>query len=163
MPEAGEEVALPNANIEFTDLSVNGVSWYWDFGDGGISTEQNPSHTYTDAGEYAVVLTVTDENGCVSEVRYGPYIVFSPDLSVPNMLSPNDDGINDRFTVQYTGNESYSLQIFDRWGKSYFVSDAPQDAWEGTDANGNQAREGVYFYAIQIGEKVYKGSVTLMR
>ena len=41
-------------------------SWYWDFGDGGTSTAQNPSHTYTAPGVYQVTLTVTDSHGCVS-------------------------------------------------------------------------------------------------
>lgn len=45
--------------VQFTDLSEGNVSdWLWDFGDGGTSTEQNPTHTYTDAGFYDVSLTV---------------------------------------------------------------------------------------------------------
>jgi len=47
----------------FTDASAAGtnpiVSWAWDFGDGGGSTEQHPAHTYTKAGTYTVSLTVT--------------------------------------------------------------------------------------------------------
>ncbi|MEL7340132.1 MAG: gliding motility-associated C-terminal domain-containing protein, partial [Bacteroidota bacterium] len=65
--------------------------------------------------------------------------------------------------IQYTGSESYNLEIFDRWGRSFFQSDAPQDAWEGTDQAGARAREGVYFYSLKIGEKLYNGSFTLMR
>ncbi|MEL6606192.1 MAG: PKD domain-containing protein [Cyanobacteria bacterium J06614_10] len=162
-PVAGAEVALPDAGVNFTDLSANGVSWYWDFGDGTISTEASPNHIYQSAGEYSVSLTVTDVNGCVSQIQYGPYIVFSPELAIPNLLTPNDDGVNDRFIVQYTGSESYNLEIFDRWGRSFFQSDAPQDAWEGTDQAGASAREGVYFYSLKIGEKLYNGSFTLMR
>ncbi len=42
----------------FKDLSTNSpTSWSWDFGDGGSSTEQNPSHTYTTPGVYSVRLT----------------------------------------------------------------------------------------------------------
>jgi len=50
--------------VQFTDLSANNpASWSWDFGDGGTSTEQNPSHTYTVAGSYTVSLTVSNEYG----------------------------------------------------------------------------------------------------
>ena len=53
--------------IQFTDLSydVDGtiVSWYWDFGDGATSTQQNPQHRYADDGVYRVTLTVTDNDG----------------------------------------------------------------------------------------------------
>ena len=48
--------------VDFTDYS-SGVpaSWLWDFGDGGTSTEQNPSHTYAEAGTYTVSLQVSNE------------------------------------------------------------------------------------------------------
>jgi gliding motility-associated-like protein len=162
-PEAMNEIPLPGATVQFTDLSANGVSWYWDFGDGNVSTAQNPTHTYAQAGEYGVSLTVTDGNGCTSTIQYGPYIIFNPDLMIPNLFSPNGDGTNDRFVVQYTGNESFMLEIFDRWGRTVFTSDAVQDAWEGQDSGGGLAREGVYYYSLQIGERMYNGHVTLLR
>src|SRR6185369_12686670 len=49
--------------VNFTDLSVGGsapiTNWEWDFGDGGLSTAQNPFHIFTTAGNYAVTLKVT--------------------------------------------------------------------------------------------------------
>ena len=53
--------ALVNQAIQFTDLSTGSASWFWDFGDGTTSTEQNPIHTYAVPGTYTVTLTV--ENG----------------------------------------------------------------------------------------------------
>jgi len=50
--------------VEFTDQSVGAItSWAWDFGDGGTSTEQSPSHTYNTVGVYTVSLTVTAAEG----------------------------------------------------------------------------------------------------
>lgn len=51
-------------SVQFNDAS-NGAptSWSWEFGDGNISTEQNPRHTYTKAGKYAVKLTAANVNG----------------------------------------------------------------------------------------------------
>ncbi len=53
--------------VNFNDLSIAGsgiiTSWYWDFGDGGSSTSQNPSHTYITAGTFTVSLTVTNSSG----------------------------------------------------------------------------------------------------
>ena len=48
--------------IDFTDNSPEGSSWFWDFGDGNTSNEQNPTHTYETFGEYSVTLTV--DGGC---------------------------------------------------------------------------------------------------
>ena len=53
--------------VHFTDTSDAGsesiTAWVWDFGDGGNSTDQNPSHSYTVAGSYTVSLTVTSSVG----------------------------------------------------------------------------------------------------
>ena len=56
--------------VNFTDQSTGDItSWSWDFGDGATSTEQNPSHTYTDAGTYTVSLAVTGPCGSDTEVK----------------------------------------------------------------------------------------------
>jgi PKD repeat protein len=50
--------------VQFQDTSANSpTSWLWSFGDGGTSISQNPSHTYTNAGTYTVMLTVTNVAG----------------------------------------------------------------------------------------------------
>jgi FOG: PKD repeat len=48
-------------NVSFTDSSTGATSWYWKFGDGNTSNEQNPTHTYSEAGKYTVVLTVNND------------------------------------------------------------------------------------------------------
>jgi serine protease len=64
--------------VVFTDASTNSpTSWSWDFGDGGTSTLQNPSHVYTTAGSYTVVLTATNAYGSDGETKTG-YITASP-------------------------------------------------------------------------------------
>ena len=54
--------------VNFTDQSAAGsgtvTAWQWDFGDGTVSTQQNPTHTYTAAGTFNVTLRVTNSNGC---------------------------------------------------------------------------------------------------
>ncbi len=56
--------------VNFTDLSSNDpTSWSWDFGDGGTSTAQNPSHEYTAAGKYTVQLTATNAYGSDTETK----------------------------------------------------------------------------------------------
>jgi len=74
--------------VDFTDLSTgNPTSWSWDFGDGGASTEENPSHIYTDPGTYTVILTASNSCGSDSETRTG-YIT----VNLPNVVYVSPDG-----------------------------------------------------------------------
>jgi len=62
-----------DGNVYFTDESLNGVSsWLWDFGDGGTSTLQNPSHNYANDGTYTVKLVVNNIVGSdsITKVSY---------------------------------------------------------------------------------------------
>ncbi len=52
-----------NSTITFNNHSSNATSYVWTFGDGGSSTDQNPTHTYTTAGSYTVILTATGNGG----------------------------------------------------------------------------------------------------
>jgi len=66
-------------NVQFTDSSTGSpTSWSWSFGDGGTSTIQNPSHTYTSAGNYTVSLTSANANGSNATVRAGYVVVMAP-------------------------------------------------------------------------------------
>jgi gliding motility-associated-like protein len=156
-------LALPNATVSFTDLSENASAWFWDFGDGKGSNDQNPVHTYSQTGEFTVKLTASDEQGCVKTIEYGPYSVVIPEVMIPNVFSPNGDGVNDGFIVQYRGSETFRIEIFDRWGKPFFNGDAADKPWNGLDLNGNPAPEGVYYYALMIGENTFTGNITLLR
>jgi PKD repeat protein len=58
--------------VKFTDASKGGpTSWSWDFGDGGKSSDRNPTHTYTKAGTFTVTLTVANAYGSDSETKTG--------------------------------------------------------------------------------------------
>lgn len=90
---------------------------------------------------------------------------------IPNVFSPNGDGINDIFRVEMDCPlTAYSLQIFDRWGKQVFEGLQPGDTWRGIRGN-QQAEPGVYFWVIRYegtndmgrGQIIIKGNVLLVR
>lgn len=61
--------------VNFTNTSIGGVSYVWDFGDGSpTSTMTSPSHTYTSYGNYTVTLTATGANGCSNTLVMSNYI-----------------------------------------------------------------------------------------
>ena len=98
--------------VSFMNMSTGDITSYsWDFGDGGGSTTQNPSHTYTTAGTYSVSLTVTGPGGsdtatcgsCIVVVDPPPpppppsttlyYISFLSTTSVPGLGNVRDEDI----------------------------------------------------------------------
>ncbi len=61
--------------VSFTNQTVNGVNWFWDFGDGSSSNAQNPVQTYTTEGSFSVSLTATGSNGCPAVLTKSYYVV----------------------------------------------------------------------------------------
>ncbi|MFI5149148.1 MAG: gliding motility-associated C-terminal domain-containing protein [Bacteroidia bacterium] len=132
--------------------SASAVSWAWNFGDGGVSTLQNPSNTYTSPGTYTVSETATDANGCDS--TYDLVIIVKEPLStltVPNIFTPNNDGENDFFKVTYTSIETFDLKIYDRWGVLMAHFTHPWLGWDGLTFTGSKAVDGTYYYVITAG------------
>lgn len=157
------ELALPNTEVVFTDQSKGAQSWVWDFGDGIVSQEINPIHNFTAPGTYFVSLKVRSSEGCFAEVSHGPYVVVNPDLFIPNVFSPNGDGVNDYYLVDYTGSQRFLLQVFDRWGVMTYQSNNKTKGWDGTNAEGLEVPEGIYYYLVKTGDREFSGSITLVR
>jgi serine protease len=68
--------------VGFTDLSSGSpTSWDWTFGDGGSSTQQNPSHTYTTAGTFTVSLTAANASGSDTMTKTGYITVNEPGVT----------------------------------------------------------------------------------
>jgi gliding motility-associated-like protein len=81
------------ATIQFTDQSTTppGITitqWQWTFGDGGVSTAQNPAHTYSANGFYTVTLKITSSTGCTSTAVIGNYIRIVSGITTNFTFSP---------------------------------------------------------------------------
>lgn len=86
-----EHVNNTERTIQFTDLSTQGNNtYYWSFGDGYYSSEQNPSHVYSKAGKYRVELLVTHEG--INLARNTTIVVESWDITPPSPVSASIDG-----------------------------------------------------------------------
>lgn len=87
------------------------------------------------------------------------------DPIIPNVFSPNGDGINDSFKiVNFSG--SWELMIFDRWGSLIYATQQAEGAsWNGVNLHGQDVDEGVYFYTLKDlnSEQKFNGSLHLFR
>gem|GEM_PF-3469840 len=89
--------------VQFTDQSTNNpTTWSWNFGDGGTSTAQNPSHTYTGAGVYTVTLTASNTAGSDDETKTDYITVTEPVVAPVAAFSGTPTSGNRDLTVQFT-------------------------------------------------------------
>jgi PKD repeat protein len=71
-----------NIDVQFTDSSINAISWIWNFGDGFTASNSNPSHIYQDTGSYTVTLITFDSLGCTSSFTYPtPITIFQTPIA----------------------------------------------------------------------------------
>jgi len=74
--------------VNFTDLSTGATSWDWDFGDGGTSTLQNPTHIYTVAGTYTVMLSVNSGAATKTKTNYITVNMVADFTATPTTVNP---------------------------------------------------------------------------
>jgi gliding motility-associated-like protein len=85
---------------------------------------------------------------------------------IPNVFTPNNDGVNDDFVITNLA-EGSSVTIYDRWGIVVFQLTASQQQiiqWDGKTTSGQACVDGVCFYIVRLGNgEIYKGSLELLR
>ncbi len=153
--------------VTFSNTSTGANSYNWSFGDGNSSTSVSPTNTYTNVGTYTVVLAAINGT-CTDTFRINVIANIATTIIIPNIFSPNGDGINDEFFIPNTGMNSLNCDIFNRWGQLLHSITAPNQGWDGITPNGDKAPDGTYMYILQaqgLDGKTYKqqGTVTLVR
>ncbi len=167
--------------VTFTDKSIRASTYRWEFGDGkdSISTLSDPPpHIYYKPGEYSVKLTIESTLHCIDSMRFDKIVVDPSELNVPNVFTPDGDGINDNFMVESKSLRYLSMEVFSRNGRrvyNFFGDGEKLQQWQGWDGNVNnssvKATPGIYFYIIRAygwddityDGREYRGFVYLFR
>ena len=124
-------------NYNFESNALNSVKIEWNFGDGHSSKLANPTHVYSEPGEYLVTLTLTSSDNEVYEETKIVEIETSGSIDkIPNVITPNGDRINDQFMITTNEIESFNIVITDQLGNKIYESNDVNFAWDGTDMNG---------------------------
>ena len=168
-----------NPNISFFDASQIASSWTWDFGDGNGSIVNNPSHQYPDTAEsYIVSLYIENIFGCTDTVRREVIIRPAFAIWIPNVFTPDGDGINDFFYVQGFGLKEIETLVFDRWGAVVFegkvimdgeeVTESEASKWDGTYRGKSITVQDVFVYKVRVKDVFneyhdFIGKVTLIK
>ena len=173
----GDGNLYPNVDPDTTDAPVH----TWAFLDDGplLDGEMVPYTFDPERNTWELWHTVSATTGdltCSDSVFIGEVEVYEREfLNIPNVFSPNQDGINDDFILEVAALESVTVTIFDRHGvlhqpeRRFDVRDRNTvPVWDGNSQNGEQAPEGVYMYVIQV-ETIWgtqskrSGTLTLLR
>ena len=129
----------------------------------------NASYTVVEPGTYTVAIT--DASGCAGAASIQVGNGCQPEITVPNVFTPNGDDVNDLFFVNGANISKFSMVIVNRWGHVMREFSSITDNWDGKTPNGNEANTGVYFWKIvysyilgteEITEEMH-GNVTLQR
>lgn len=147
-----------NAELQIINLSQGGVTGFWDLGDSTIipyDPNINPTHLYDGLKDkYTVKLVIKNAGGCVDSFSQTVCVKEITDIVLPNSFSPNNDGINDIFRVEYATFLYSSMSIFNRWGEKVFYSEDIKVGWDGTYKGVNCPMD-YYVYSF-----TYKGKKT---
>ncbi len=121
--------------------------------------------TIRNEGEF---IAMAELNGCrFTDSLYVSFEDCEISLTIPNVFTPNADGLNDLFYIEGINISAINIQIFNRWGQLIFETNDINKSWNGKSPNGIDCPPGAYFYTItarnSLREKVFSGTITLLK
>lgn len=121
-------------------------------------------------GTYPIIVTGTSSFNCIALDTISLTIRNKPNVVVYNTFTPNDDGKNDKFSIDFIKNynsEGYEVSIFDKTGMVVWrTKDYPNEEWDGTyQYSQEKAPNGAYYYIIITDNASFKqkGGIMLLR
>jgi len=119
--------------------------------------------------EGTYIIEISDSLGCeevVTVTLIEPSVnpddceLINVELTIPNVFSPNNDGVNDFFVIKGIEQDQWKLRVFNRWGHVVYKSDDYNNDW-----GGDKIAEGNYFYLLNnvAGNRSYKGNVQILK
>ena len=138
--------------ITFRANALNADYYQWNIyrGSDRILQRNEAQHQYTfnEPGSYRAVVGMSNSHGCQLDSVEFLISVSESMLTVPNVFTPNGDGMNDEFRVVYRSIKEFHCWVYNRWGHKVYEWTDPSKGWDGT-IGGRPAAEGAYYYVIR--------------
>jgi gliding motility-associated-like protein len=158
------KVVLENGQVTLTPQNVQGnnLQYLWSPST-YLNSNTDAEPISTPKADITYQLKLTSDGNCSAIDSIAIKVLLAP--LIPNAFSPNGDGINDTWKIQYL--ESYpgaTIDVFNRYGQKVFSSLGYQTEWNG-NYNGKPLPIGVYYYIInpKNGRPIFSGSVTIIK
>ncbi|MDA3779950.1 MAG: gliding motility-associated C-terminal domain-containing protein [Bacteroidales bacterium] len=123
------------------------------------------NHRFVKFGEHTILFE-EEEISTGKDFSKEKIELFQDELEIPNVFTPNGDGINDLFIIKASGIVEYDISIFGRTGILVFHQTAPILTWDGRNGSGNEVSSGTYYYiltALDNSIKPRKGAIQIYR
>jgi gliding motility-associated-like protein len=154
------------------------TAYHWNFGDpnsgsNNMSTSPNPTHTFSSTGSYDVLCISTfacgnDTSSLRLTIDDCPKDEDPCIPTIPNVFTPNSDGVNDRFQpIAICTWRTYKIEIYNRWGQRVFASVDQSESWDGSFKD-SDCPNGTYTYRLTYknpgeAERTLTGSIMILR
>ena len=112
-------------NVQISASGAAGLRYLW-----LTSNDTTRIITVGQAGQYGI--RVTDPQGCTATATARVLNQCEPRVSIPDAFTPNNDGLNDALQVLTAYVSDYEFKVYNRWGEVIFVSNNPEQKWDGT-------------------------------
>ena len=135
--------------FSFSDQDRTEYVFSWQFDD-VTYTDTTPSmrFAFAELGEHSITFYAEElSSGIIEQKTINR--TLGATAEVPNVFSPNGDGINDLFIIPADGFTVYQISIFTRSGMMVFEKKAPVITWDGRNKAGDEVKQGVYFYVLE--------------
>lgn len=174
MPTADFMFSSPFAAVgvpfSFINNSTKASFYRWDFGDlTPPSTEESPSHTYlSEANRVVSLIAINDSLSCMDTIQKAFWVFNEEQILVPTSFSPNQDGLNEEYSLYINGVKEYRMEVYNRWGEKIFDSENEKKlSWDGS-FSGKPCQQDIYvvilYYTDRLNErKTTKKTVHLLR
>jgi gliding motility-associated-like protein len=152
--------------IEVTNCSpADPLSITWEYSGGSATFSQGEldSLKYNNLGTYNLSVKITSQCG-VTEATVTIQVIKKPDFFIPNAFTPNNDGVNDTWSIKgLDSNPRNTLKIFNRTGSLLYETKTNLAPWDG-QFMGRRLPAGVYYYTLYTGvaKQTFSGWISMI-
>jgi gliding motility-associated-like protein len=138
--------------VDFKANALNADYYEWELFKGSESilrrSEAQHKYTFEQPDTYRATLKMSNSHNCECQTEDFDISVPISDIKVPNVFTPNGDGMNDEFRVVYSSIKEFHCWVYNRWGHLVYEWSDPAKGWDGS-IHGKPAAEGAYYYVIR--------------